>query len=212
MNISKHSTPNPPFEAPVEVLAPEEEDLQELDWVYTIKLEESTAPLSLTFLLSLLADLPARWVAAGRVAAVLAGSLTLMVGVDFGVSDVLPTLLSGPVTSLAAAAVGLGTLFLCLMAGANVVGKTEPTEHECPETTILAALLATMMAVPGLGGAFLLGFSTTAALGGGIVASLMGFGMGLSSLFAIGFTTWMAADPDPVLLHALQVRRARGLA
>jgi hypothetical protein len=208
MNISKHDAENPPFETPVPIPAPEEQDFDDVEQVYTVKLEEATAPLSL---LSLLADLPAPWAKVGRVGAVLTGSLTLMVGADFGVSDVLPTLLSGPVASLAATAVGLGTLLLCLMAGANVIGKTEATEHESSEATILAALLGTTMAVPGLGGAFLVGFSTTAALGGGTFASLVGFGIGLTALATIGFTTWMAADPDPILVQALQVWRAPGL-
>lgn len=62
----------------------------------------------------------------GQLLAVLAGITTLVYGTYFGVSHVLPTLVSGRLTTGAVALpMALGTTVLCLLALTNAIGKPE---------------------------------------------------------------------------------------
>lgn len=141
---------------------------------------------------------------AGQVSAAFLGSLVLLVGVDFGTKQVLPTLVDPHFVLGASLLLNLATLVLCALAVTNAAGKSEPAAlSDRPDESLVKAVLAGIfLAPPGLGGALLVASGTTAAVG-----IVLGSAVGLVSLLAIGFTAWLAADPAPSLLSALPRRK-----
>lgn len=140
-----------------------------------------------------------------QVAAAFTGSLVLMVGVDFGVKQVLPTLIASGAVAPAALLLNLATLVLCALAVTNAVGKSEPASllGRPEEGTVKAILAGFLLAAPGLGGTFLAA-SGVAAVAGVLPGAMVGF----LALLATGFTVWLGADPEPALSGVL-TRRSR---
>jgi hypothetical protein len=161
---------------------------------------------------SSLANLPQ----GAQASAAFVGSLALMVGTEFGAEQVLPTLLASHAIAMIGPLFALATLLLCAFSVSNVVGKGSmnlsqrwDSGAEGRELQSRLAVLTAMLAIPGLGGAYLLGAGTTAWLGGGLLAGLFGLVVGLLALASIAFTAWTAADPEPVLPQLIRQPRCR---
>lgn len=141
-----------------------------------------------------------------QVLAAFTGSLVLMIGVDFGAKQVLPTLIASQAVSSAALVLNLATLVLCALAVTNAAGKAHlaSLSGRPEEGTVKAILAGFFLAAPGLGGTFLAA-SSTASVAGVLIGATVGF----LALLATGFTVWLAADPEPALWETIPRGRAR---
>lgn len=186
-----------------------------------ISCEDHSVPTAPSLKDLLTAQLSPYFPKGAQVAAAFAGSLTLIVGTDYGADQVLPTLLSGDALGMAGTLVGLATLLLCAFSVANVADEATRVDSSVDDTADEATELATealelqsrtavltgMLAIPGLGGAYLAGSGTAALLGDGFFGALFGLAVGVAALGSIAFTAWTAAAPDPVLAQLVGLPR-----